>query len=240
MIEFKNIQRNKIKYFLLILLLVFIYNCSNKSNDPEFVKNSAGRYLYNSDEVISVYFIENELHMEWRGKKNIKPLKINDTTFFVKEMNEKIYFSVNPSDHQKYMVLVPKEENKIIEYNFRKLGASEKIPSAYLKNNEFDKALEGYLAIKGKDSLDGAIDENTLNELGYQELRENNYEYSINIFRINVALYSNSSNVYDSLGEAYMKKGDTAQAIVNYKKSLELDSGNARAKRLIKKLENKE
>ena len=56
----------------------------------------------------------------------------------------------------------------------------------------------------------------------FKELRENNYEYSINIFRINVALYSNSSNVYDSLGEAYMKKGDTAQAIVNYKKSLEL------------------
>ena len=240
MIEIKNIQRHKIKYFLLILLLVFIYNCSNKSNDPEFVKNTAGRYLFNSDEVINVYFKENELFMEWRGKKNIKPLKINDTTFFIKEMNEKIYFSVNPSDQQKYMVLIPKEENKIIEFNFRKLGGSEKIPSEYLKNNEFDKALEGYLAIKEKDSLDASIDENTLNKLGYQELRENNYEYSINIFRINAALYSNSSNVYDSLGEAFMKKGDTAQAIFNYKKSLELDSGNARAKRQIKKLENKE
>ena len=240
MIEIKNIQRKKLKYFILIPLLVFIYNCSNKSNNPEFVKNTGGRYLFNSDEVISVYFKENEILMEWRGKKNIKPLKINDTTFFVKEMNEKIYFSMNPSDQQKYMVLVPKEESKIIVYNFRKLGTNEKIPSEYLKNNEFDKALEGYLAIKEKDSLDGAIDENTLNELGYQELRSKNYEYSINIFKVNVALYSNSSNVYDSLGEAYMKKGDTAQAIVNYKKSLELDSGNARAKRQIKKLEKKE
>lgn len=50
--------------------------------------------------------------MEWRGAKKIKPLKVDDTTFFVKEMNEKIQFLVNPENQTTYIVLVPKEENK--------------------------------------------------------------------------------------------------------------------------------
>ena len=67
-------------------------------------------------------------------------------------------------------------------------------------------------------------------------MRNNNYKASINIFKVNAALYPESANVYDSLAEAYMKSGDTIQAINNYEKSLELDSGNQRAKRMINKL----
>ena len=230
----------KLKYFAYFLLLTIIYNCSNKSNNFEFIEKVAGRYLYNSDEVIEIYFKENELFIIWRGAKNIKPLKINDTTFYVKEMNEKIQFLINPSDKKEYIVLIPKEENKPITYNYRKLDKNEKIPSEYLINNEFDKALEAYLKIKEKDSLDSAIKESNLNSIGYKELRENNFENAISIFKINVALYPTSSNVYDSLGDAFRKKGDTSQAIVNYKKSLKFDSGNARAKRVINKLEKKE
>ncbi len=76
--------------------------------------------------------------------------------------------------------------------------------------------------------------------MGYAQLRKKKYENAINIFKINVALYPTSSNVYDSLGDAFRKKGDTIKAISNYKKSLEFDSGNARAKRIISKLEKEE
>ena len=230
----------KLKYFSVFILLICVFSCSDNTNDTEFIKKVTGRYLYNSDEVVEVYFKENDLYMAWRGAKSIKPLKVNDNTFYVKEMNEKIQFLTNPANQKEYIVLVPKDENSPLAYNYRKLEAEEKIPSEYLKNNEFDKALEGYLAIKEKDSLDFSINERDLNSLGYRELRENNLIDALNIFKINVALYPNSSNVYDSLGEAYMKSGDTALAIVNYKKSLTLDSGNARAKRNIEKLEKKE
>lgn len=230
----------KLKYFAYILLLTFFYNCSNKTNNSEFIEKVTGRYLYNSDEVIEIYFKENELFMIWRGAKNIKPLKINDTTFYVKEMNEKVQFLISPSDKKEYIVLIPKEENKPFIYNYRKLSENEKIPSEYLMNNEFDKALEAYLKIKEKDSLDSAIKESNLNSIGYKELRKNNYENAISIFKINVVLYPTSSNVYDSLGDAFRKKGDTTQAIANFKKSLEFDSGNARAKRIISNLEKKE
>jgi tetratricopeptide (TPR) repeat protein len=229
----------KIKHFIFIFSLILFYSCSSTSNNLEFIKKVTGRYLYNSDEVVEVYFKENELFMVWRGAKNIKPLKINDSTFYVKEMNEKIQFLTNPSNQQEYISLVPKKEGQSIAYNYKKLKAGEKIPSEYLKNNEFDKALEGYLTIQKTDSLSAAINEGNLNSFGYTVLRKKKYENAINIFKINIALYPTSPDVYDSLGDAFRKKGDTAQAIVNYKKSLEFDSGNARVKRIIKRLEKK-
>lgn len=227
----------KLKYFIFTVALILIFSCTNKTNTPEFIKKTSGNYLYNSDEVIQIYFEDNELLMKWRGANNIKPLKVNNTTFFVKEMNEKIQFLTNPSNKQDYIVLVPKDENKPLEYNYKKLLENEIIPSEYLKNNEYNKALEGYLAIQKNDSLDPSIKENIFNRLGYKELRNKNNEKAIQIFKINVELYPSSSNVFDSLGEAFMKNGDTAKAIINYQKSLELDSGNSRAKRQLKKLQ---
>jgi len=224
--------------FLLLISLIFI-NCGNNANSEQFIKKATGRYYYNSDELIEVYFNNSQLFMEWRGAKSIQPLKVGDETFFVKEMNEKIKFLTNPEDGKDYIVLVPKQDSDTLFYNFKKLDLNEKIPSEYLKNNEFEKALEGYLAIKKKDSLDTAINENLFNRMGYNELRDKNYDKAIQIFKINIALYPYSDNVYDSYAEALMKNGDTLGAVENYKKSLKLDSGNSRAKRFIKKYDTK-
>lgn len=226
----------RLNIFIIIILSTIFLNCSKSNNSPEFIKQTTGRYLYNSDEIIEVYFKKNDLYLKWHGAERIKPMKLKDNTFFVKEMNEKIQFITNPIDNKFYMSLISKSNDSSIIYNFRKLNSEENIPGNFLKNNEYDKALNGYLAIQQKDSLDVSINEIDFNSKGYDELSDNNFEDAIQIFKINVALYPNSSNVYDSLGEAFMKNGDTIQAIENYKKSLSLDSGNNRAKRQIKKL----
>ena len=56
---------------------------------------------------------------------------------------------------------------------------------------------------------------------------------------MNVALYPESSNVYDSLGEAYLASGDSIKALNNYKKSFELNPNNVRAERVINALAEK-
>jgi len=229
----------KLKSILSLIIVLLIFSCNSSKNSESFIKKTTGRYLYNSDELIEVYFKENVLHLKWRGATEIKPLKVSNDTFFVKEMNEKIQFLTNPSNGKEYIVLVPKEKGKTITFNYKKLEENEKIPSEYLKNSEYSKALQGYLAIQKKDSLDSTVKESNFNTFGYNELRNKNFEKAIQLFSINVALHPNSSNVYDSLAEAYMKSGDTINAINNYKKSLALDSGNKRAKRNIKRLEKK-
>jgi hypothetical protein len=57
---------------------------------------------------------------------------------------------------------------------------------------------------------------------------------------LNVENFSNSSNSYDSLGEAYEALGDTEKAIENYKKSLELNPANEHASMKIEELNKRE
>ena len=224
----------KLKTSLISFILALTFSCGNNSNSEEFIQKTSGRYLYYSDELITVYFSENTLFLEWRGAMAIKPLKIDDNTFFVKEMNEKIQFLSHPENGKDYIVLVPKE-NEELQYNFRKLEDNEKIASEYLNNNQFDKALDAYLTIQQKDSLDPAINEGDLNSIGYKALRDKNIENALQIFKINMELYPNSSNVYDSYADALKRNGDTLQAISYYKKSIAIDSGNRDAKRFIEK-----
>ena len=227
----------KLKTILILAFSMLILSCGNNSNSEALIEKATGRYLYNSDEVVEVYFEKNELTLKWRGATSIKPLKVGENTFYVKEMNEKIQFITNPATQKDYIALVPKEKDKQLEYNYRKLEATEETPSEYFKNNEFDKALEGYLTIQKNDSLDSAINEGDLNSLGYKELRDKNYIKAMNIFKINMALYPSSPNVYDSYADGLKQSGDTIQAIAYYKKSLAIDSGNSRAKKFIKKYE---
>lgn len=229
----------KIKNSIYILLLLCVISCTNSSNSEQFIEKTAGRYLYNSDELITVYFKDKTLFIEWHGATAIKPLKIDKNTFFVKEMNEKIQFTNNPKDGIDYIVLIPKQENDSIVYRFKKLAANEKTPSEYLNNNEFDKALEAYINIQKKDSLDPVIKESKFNQLGYKTLKDKNYKKALQFFKINMTLYPNSSNVYDSYADALKRKGDTLQAIEFYKKAVALDSGNNKAKRFIKKYDKK-
>jgi tetratricopeptide (TPR) repeat protein len=222
-----------------IILLLFI-SCSQSSNSEAFIEKAQGRYLYNSDEIVEVYFKNNELFLKWRGATAIKPLKVAENTFFVKEMNEKIQFLDNPINSKTYMALVPKESIDSLTYDYRKLADNEKIPSEYFAEKEFDKALEAYITIQKKDSLDPAIDEGNFNRIGYNKLRDKNFEEALEVFKINMKLHPESSNVYDSYADALKRSGDTITAIEYYKKSLAIDSGNRSAKEFVEKYDVKE
>lgn len=80
------------------------------------------------------------------------------------------------------------------------------------------------------------FDENEMNALGYQFLQNGNIKDAIELFKLNTIAYPKSGNVYDSLGEAYLKDGQKDLAIKNYEKSLELDPNNGNAKQVLKKL----
>jgi Flp pilus assembly protein TadD len=68
-------------------------------------------------------------------------------------------------------------------------------------------------------------------------LRQNNLKEAIVVFKLNTELYPESSNVWDSLGEAYAGAGEKDLAIKYYKKSLELNPRNSGAAEALKKLQ---
>jgi CubicO group peptidase (beta-lactamase class C family) len=98
-------------------------------------------------------------------------------------------------------------------------------------------AIKQYRELKAtqKDAYD--FSEPQLNTLGYQLLQTKRVKDAIEIFKLNVEMFPQSFNTYDSLGEAYMVNGDKQLAIQNYKKSLELNPKNTGAVEKLKKLE---
>ena len=226
----------QLRYITILIIFSLLTACGSKTNSPEFMERVSGRYLMNADEAVTIYFENDELFMKWRGADNLKPMALGDETFFVKEMNQKITFRQNPEDGQYYLCMIPKEKDSIMKFDAPRMATDQKTPSELLDEGKFEKAKQALIALKQLDSTNFLIEEAYLNRYGYNELRKENYDKSIAIFEANVAMYPESSNVYDSLGEAFMKRGDTVRAITNYSRSLELDSGNRRAKNMLKRL----
>jgi tetratricopeptide (TPR) repeat protein len=232
-------NNNSFNLFVVSFLLIAA-SCTNSKNDEAFLKKIEGRYLYSDDETVTIYSKENTLLIDWRGAKAIAPSKIDENTFYVKEMNAKIQFLTNPEDQKIYLVFLPKNKEEKIEFTHKKMQEDEKIPSEYLRDGNYEKALEAYLAIKAKDSLSPILNRRGFRNKGYSFLSKDSVKLAIDVFKINTALHPTESNPYDNLGEAYLKLNDTVNALKNYTKALEFDSGNRRIKRQIEKLQGKE
>jgi len=97
-------------------------------------------------------------------------------------------------------------------------------------------ALDRYDAIKQTTRISPKEDEANINGFAYRLLFSGSVSDAVQVFERNVKQYPQSSNVYDSLGEAYMKAGEKEKAIQNYEKSLELDPKNDNARERLKKL----
>ena len=77
--------------------------------------------------------------------------------------------------------------------------------------------------------------------MGYKYLYANKISEAKELFKINIALYPIKSLVYDSIGDAYKKEKDTANAIEYYKKSLAINPENRNSLinlRKLRKFEN--
>lgn len=99
-----------------------------------------------------------------------------------------------------------------------------------------EAALRQYDEINGRDHADYNLDETELNTLGYSLLHAGKFDDAIRILRRNAEAYPKSSNVYDSLGEAYADAGNKEQAIANYRLALRLDPQNGNSARMLARL----
>ena len=101
-----------------------------------------------------------------------------------------------------------------------------------------EAALRRYTELKkaGDSSKHPVVNEETLNALGLRLLYSGQEQDGVAVLVRAVEEYPNSSNAFDSLGEAYAKAGKKDPAIKNYEKSLELDPKNAHAVEMIKQL----
>ncbi|MBT8243771.1 MAG: tetratricopeptide repeat protein [Winogradskyella sp.] len=217
----------------LLFLFILITACSSSINySDDFKAKTSGKYLFNADDIITISYDDNDLYLNWRGVK-IKPVVTDTNEFFVPDLYQKLHFVQHPDTKSRYLSVISETNPDSLSYDYLKVANNYKTPSEHLADKNFDKALEGFLAIKEKDSVSDFINQYKFNRLGYKYFREKNYDDAIGVFIMNTKLHPNSPNVYDSLGQAYLVSGDSLRAYKNYKKAYELNRGNKRAKKYI-------
>ena len=122
-----------------------------------------------------------------------------------------------------------------LSYKLPKIPISEKMYEVINKTGIQSAANMYNALIASKDSTYDFA-ESELNTLGYQLLGENKSKEGIAIFELNTKTYPNSSNAFDSLGDAYASAHDKDLAIKNYQKAVDLDKNNLESQAKLKKL----
>ncbi len=108
---------------------------------------------------------------------------------------------------------------------------------AIISDQGIEPAIKKYRELKTANAAEYDFSEGELNQLGYQLLQTEKYKEAGEIFKLNVEMFPEASNPYDSLGEYYAMAGQKELAIKNYKRALELDPKNTTAPIALKKLE---
>ena len=104
-----------------------------------------------------------------------------------------------------------------------------------LKKMGFEKAIE-LTDAEMKKNASFTPNEFELNEWGYRMMSKNQLQPAVEIFKLNVHLFPNSWNAYDSYAECLMNIGNKTEAIQMYEKSIELNPGNEHGKKVLAQL----
>lgn len=104
---------------------------------------------------------------------------------------------------------------------------------------EKEKSLTSLKEILSEGYNSRILTEEMINQSGYYLLNQKLVDMAIEIFKFNVEMFTNSYIVYDSLGEAYIIKGDFDLALNNYNKSLEINPHNKDAIEKVNEIKEK-
>jgi len=104
-----------------------------------------------------------------------------------------------------------------------------------LEDQGYDKADRAAAAIEAKDPA-LAWPEMEMNDWGYRLISTGRARDALAVFALIARKFPNSVNAHDSLAQAYRVNSQTGNAIAEYERVLQLDLGNARARRHIEEL----
>jgi hypothetical protein len=194
-----------------------IHYYKNQFNLPEPITEHGWYYFETlrthefKERYISVEFSKDELQQVF---KTVEEKGIFTHPYCMPyENNKSFYLCSNPKYNLKDYWLVQRQMNPLFERILTEKGVQASI--------------DYYYQIFATDSTVMLFTENQINSLGYEYLYGGQINDAISLFKLNVDVFPQSWNVYDSLGEGYMKNVQYELAIEYYNKSLEINPDNS-------------
>ena len=89
-----------------------------------------------------------------------------------------------------------------------------------------------YANISKKMGYENSAPETFINYIAYEALGKKQYNKAEALFKLNMEWYPESHTVYDSYSDYFLAKEDTANAITNYKKALQIETNNITQRKL--------
>jgi CubicO group peptidase (beta-lactamase class C family) len=203
------------------------------SLDASKLDSYAGRFLVSPDRVLTIGRQGSKLYAQPTADPQFELVPVSENEFVRRDQNIRYRFVRNAGGQLEALKLVSNGG----ELQANLISKETLVPYELLLAGKTDEAIEAYKKIKREKPNINVVAEERLNILGYTLLRDKKIAEAIAIFKVNVELYPQSANVYDSLGEAYMVSGNKELAILNYRKSLELNPKNEGAVTALKKLQ---
>ena len=121
-------------------------------------------------------------------------------------------------------------------YELPKMSITSRLEKA-INEKGVAAGIAEYRDLRAKEAATYDFSEPELNNLGYRLLRAGKVKEAVEIFKLNVEMYPQGFNTYDSLAEAYESLNERELAITNFKKSLELNPKNTNAVEKLKRLQ---
>jgi CubicO group peptidase (beta-lactamase class C family) len=108
------------------------------------------------------------------------------------------------------------------------------IPFDLAEAGRTDEAAKAYLALRASRADDPAVAEARLNRLGYALAQRGNLAGAVAVLEVNVQLYPESANAWDSLAEVSLRAGRRERALACYRRVLEVLPGDSRTDESLK------
>ena len=120
-------------------------------------------------------------------------------------------------------------------YSQPRIPVSDKFVSMY-RGTDAQSTLQQVRSLVNEHSKQYYVNEYDINWVGYKYLEGGDFDAALALFEWNIESFPNSSNTYDSMGEAFLMNGDTAKSILNYTKSIKLNPNNKNGLEMLAKM----
>lgn len=203
--------------------------------DSSSLKAFTGRYRIGNDNMVTIALRNGKLFREPLREPPGELVHIGDGAF-ISRMDERTRRFLKNTDGTMTLQVSDSRTGDVLSSLVR-MKDDEQIPFEFVQRGERDAALKAYTDLKSGNPNDAAVNEEALNSFGYQLLSAHLTQQAQDLFYINMNLYPQSANVYDSYAEACLKLGDKREALINYKRASKLDPNNTNALRIVAELE---